>query len=193
MGNSKRLTKLFFLSTLLVLCSVLAAVVYTQTSKTQKQPKDSPRGWEVEKVTEAPEVKSAVKGVEISSVRLLNQGTPTVQILIDVINHRDEDVMAADFICGVGKATSGGLAMDGLQDLDNPRVIIPRHSLKTFEFFLSSFTEGESIFLAAATFSDGKEDGDPRSVSNFKSLRIHTQENFRKEKEKAKAKNGGPQ
>lgn len=188
MGNSKRLTILIFLSTLIVLTSV-AAGVYTQTSKTQKESKNQPRPWQVEKVTTAPEVKSAVKGLEISAVRLVNAGTPTVQIFIDVINHRDEDVMGVDFITGVCKSTSGGLAVDGLYDEDNPRVIIPRHSLKTFEFFLSSFLEGEPIFLAVATFSDGKEEGDPRSVSNFKSLRINGQETMRKEK----ARKGGSQ
>lgn len=191
MGNSKRLTILIFISTLVVLASV-AAGVYTQTTKTQKQSKDQPRGWEVEKVTVAPEVKSAVKDLEISSVRLVNEGTPTVQIFIDVINHRDTDVMGVDFITGVCKSTSGGIAMDGLYDEDNPRVIIPRNSLKTFEFFLSSFQEGEPIFLAVATFSDGKEEGDPRSVSNFKSQRKHNQESWRKEKEE-KARKGGPQ
>jgi hypothetical protein len=191
MGNSKRLTKLILISTFLVLSSILAAVVYTQTSKTQK-PKDVPRAWEVEKVKEAPEVKSAVKGVEISAVRLVNEGTPTVQIFIDVINHRDADVMALDFVCGIGKGTSGGVARDGLYDEDNPRVIIPRHSLQTIDFYLNSFMEGEPIVIAAAIFSDGKEDGDPRSVSNFKSLVKNSQESWRKQKE-AKAKNGGPQ
>jgi len=188
MDTSNKLRKVILISTLLLLSSVLAAGVYTQTSKTQKNKKDEPRAWAVEKVTAAPEVKSAVKGLEISAVRLSNAGTPTVQIVIDVINHRDEDVMAVDFVTGIGKSTSGGLAMDGLYDEDNPRVIIPRHSLKTFEFFLNSFLEGEPIFLAVATFSDGKEEGEPRSVSNFKSLRIDGQEKTRKEK----AKNGGP-
>jgi hypothetical protein len=189
MGNSKRLTKLFFLSALLVLCSVLAAVVYTQTSKTQKQPKDQTRAWQVEKVTAAPEVKSAVKGLEISAVRLMNEGTPTVQILIDVINHRDEDVMFVDFVCGIGKSTSGGVGRDGLYDENNPVVIIPRHSLKTLEFFLNSFMEGEPIVLAVAAFSDGKEEGEPRSLDNYKRGRIIDQEKRRKEK----ARNGGPQ
>ena len=190
MGNSKRLTRLIFLSALLVFTLVLAASVYTKTSQTQKQSKDpSPRAWEVEKVTAAPEVKSAVKDLEISSVRLVNEGTPTVQIFIDVTNHRDTDVMAVDFVCGIGKSTSGGIAMDGLYDEDNPRVIIPHNSLKTFEFFLNSFMEGEPIYLAVATFSDGKEEGEPRSLSNFKSLRIDGQETMRKEK----AKKGGPQ
>lgn len=188
MGNSKRLTILIFISTLVVLTSV-AAGVYTQTSKTQKQSKDSPRAWEVEKVTAAPEVKSAVKGLEISSVRLVNAGTPTVQILIDVINHRDEDVMFVDFVTGICKSTSGGVGRDGLYDEDNPVVIIPRHSLKTIDFFLSSFMEGEPIVLAVAAFSDGKEEGEPRSLDNYKRSRIIDREKRRKEK----AGNGGPQ
>ncbi len=189
MGNSKRLTRLILISTLVVLSSVLAAVVYTQTSKTQKQTKDQIRAWEVEKVKVAPEVKSAVKGLEISSVRLMNEGTPTVQILIDVINHRDEDVMFVDFVCGIGKSSSGGVGRDGLDDEDNPVVIIPRHSLMTLDFYLNSFVEGEPIVLAVAAFSDGKEEGEPRSLDTYKRRRIIERENKRKEK----AKNGGPQ
>jgi hypothetical protein len=188
MGNSKRLTKLIFQSTLVVFSSI-AAGVYTQPSKTQKQPKDQPRSWQVEKVTAAPEVKSVVKGLEISAVRLVNQGTPTVQIVIDVINHRDEDVMFVDFVCGIGKSTSGGVGRDGLYDEDNPVVIIPRQSLKALDFYLNSFIEGEPIVLALAAFSDGKEEGEPRSLDNYKRGRIVDQEKRRKEK----AKNGGPQ
>jgi len=186
MGNSNKLKTLILISTLLAFSLAIAAGVYTQT---QKQPKDLSRPWQVEKVTAAPEVKSAIKGVNIAAVRLLNEGTPTVQIAIDVTNDRDADVMAVDFVCGVGKSASGGITMDGLYDEDNPLVIIPRHSLKTFEFYLNSFMEGEPIILAVATFSDGKEEGDPRSLNVFKRGRSHDQEKRRKEK----ARNGGPQ
>jgi len=187
MGNSNKLKRLILISTLLVFSSAIAAGVYTQTSKTQK-PKDLSRPWQVEKVTAAPEVKSAIKGVNIAAVRLLNEGTPTVQIAIDVTNERNADVMAVDFVSGVGQSASGGITMDGLYDEDNPLVIIPRHSLKTFEFYLNSFMEGEPIILAVATFSDGKEEGDPRSLNVFKKGRSHDQEKRRKEK----ARNGGP-
>ena len=188
MQNSNTLKRLILISTLLVLTSVLAAGVYTQASKFQKKQKDHPRTYEATKVKAAPEVRSAVKGLDISSVTLINEGTPEAAVVIDVINQRDEDVMAVDFIAGVGKSTSSGLAMDGLSEESDALVIIPRHSLKTFTWNLGSILEGETIFLAVAIFSDGKEEGYKRYVDGLKKSRIHYQESRRKEK----TKNGDP-
>ena len=188
MDHSKTLSRLILISTLLVLSSVIAAGVYTQASKFQKKQKDHPRTYEAAKVTAAPEVRSAVKGLDISSVSLINQGTPDAAVVIDVINQRDEDAMAVDFIAGAGKSTSSGLAMDGLSEENDPLVIIPRHSLKTFTWNLGSILDGETILLAVAIFSDGKEEGDKRYLDGLKKSRIHYQESRRKEK----TKNGGP-
>ena len=188
MDNSKILRRLILLITLLILSSVVAAGVYTQASKTQKQ-KNHPRTYEAAKVTVAPEVRSLIKGLDISAVNLIGQGTPEAAVVIDVINQRDEDVMAVDFVAGVGKSTSGGFAMDGLLMEDNPLVIIPRHSLKTFTWNLGSILEGETIILAVAIFSDGKEEGHKHYLNGLKKSRIHYQEKRRKEN----AKKGGPQ
>ncbi len=189
MHTSKTLKRLLLLSSFLVLSAVIAAGVYTQASKSQKKQKDHPRTYEAAKVTEAPEVRSDIKGLDIAGVSLLHQGTPEAAITIDVINNRDEDVMAVDFVAGKGKSTSGGIAMDGLLQEDNPSVIIPRHSLKTFTWNLGSILEGETIFLAVAVFSDGKEEGDKRFLNALKKSRIQYQERRREEK----AKNGGQQ
>ena len=183
MNNSKFLRRLLIASTFFLLLSVIAGV-YTHASKNQKKQKDHLRTYEAAKVTAAPEVKSIIKDLEISSVSLIGQGTAEAAVAIDVINNRDEDVMAVDFIAGRGKSTSGGVAMDGLLREDDPLVIIPRHSLKTFTWHLGSFLEGESIFLAAAIFSDGKEKGDKLFVDGLKKSRIDYQERRRK--------NGGP-
>ncbi len=188
MNNLKTHRSLLLLSVFVLLSSALATGVYTQASKSQKKQKDHPRTYEATKVTAAPEVRSAIKGLDISKVSLINQGTPEAAIDIDVINNRDEDVMAVDFIAGVGKSTSGGFAMDGLLFEDNPLVIIPRHSLRTFTWYLGSILEGETPFLAVAIFSDGKEEGDKESLDRLKKSRVHHQEKWRKEK----AKNGGP-
>ena len=189
MDNSKILRRLILLSTLLVLSSAIAAGVYTRASGIQKKQKDHPRTYEAAKVTAAPEVRSLIKGLKISAVKLIDEGTPEAAIEIDVINQRDEDVMAVDFIAGVGKSTSGGIAMDGLLLEDSPLVIIPRHSLKTFTWNLGSILEGETVILAVAVFSDGKEEGDKQSLDRLKKSRMHYQEKWRKEK----ARNGGPQ
>lgn len=187
MDNSKILRRLILLTTFLVLSSVIVADVYTGASRIQKKQKDHPRTYEAAKVSVAPEVRSAIKGLDISAVRLINEGTPEAAVVIDVVNQRNEDVMAVDFVAGIGKSTSSGLAMDGLLQEDNPLVIIPRRSLKTFTWNLGSILEGETIFLAVAIFSDGKEEGDKHLLDGVKKSRIHYQESRRKEK----AKNGG--
>ena len=182
MNNLKTHRSLLLLSMFVLLSSALAAGVYTQASKSQKKQKDHPRTYEAAKVTAAPEVRSAIKGLDISKVSLINQGTPAAAIDIDVINNRDENVMAVDFVAGVGKSTSGGFAMDGLLFEDNPLVIIPRHSLKTFTWHLGEILEGETIVLAVAIFSDGKEEGDKGSVDRLKKSRMLNRERYRKEK-----------
>ncbi|HEX5875223.1 MAG TPA: hypothetical protein VFY60_11295 [Pyrinomonadaceae bacterium] len=185
--NAKILSRWFLLTTIGVVSSVIAVGIYTRASNHQKTQKEHPRTYEAAKVTAAPEVTSTVKGLEITGVSLINQGTPEAAVAIDVTNKRDEDVMALDFIAG--KTTYSGLAIDGLLQEDNPLVIIPRHSLKTFTWSLGAIMERETISLAAAVFADGKEEGDKRSLNGIKKAR----EKFQQKQREAKAKNGGPQ
>lgn len=185
MKISQSFRRLLLLSSLLVISSAVAIGVYTRVSSQKKQT-DHPRTYNAVEVTAAPEVRSTIKGLDISGVRLINQGKPEASVSIDVTNQRDEDVMALDFVAGKGKSTSSGLAMDGLLEEDHPLVIIPRHSLKTFSWNLGSIMEGETIFLAVAVFSDGKEEGDQHFLNGLKKSRIKYQEDRRNEK----AKNG---
>jgi hypothetical protein len=188
MDTSKTFRRVLLLSSLLVVSSAVAAGVYIQTSKSQKKPKDHSSGYDAATVTEAPEVRSLVKGLDITTVTLIDQGTPQAAIVIDVTNQRDEDVMAVDFESGVGKNTSAGISLDGLA-ADEPLVIIPRHSLKSFTWHLGEILQGETAFLAVAVFSDGKEEGDKQCIDRLKQSRIQYQEKRRAEK----ARNGGQQ
>jgi hypothetical protein len=185
MKDSRTLRKLLLTSTLLILSSVIATGVYTQASKSQKKEPARRPTYDAAKVTTPPEVRSKVKGVEIVGFRLVNQGTPEAVLSIDVTNNRDEAVMALDFVSG--KNDYSGLSVDGLLQEGNPMVVIPPHTLKTFTWFLGEIMEGETVFLAAAVFSDGKEEGDKRSLDGMRIHRQHSQQNQRD----AKAKNGG--
>lgn len=187
MKNSKTLSRWFLLSTTLLLSSVIAVGIYTRASNHQKRQKEHPRTYKAAEVTAAPEVTSAVKGLEISGVTLINQGKPEAAVAIDVTNKRDEDVMALDFIAG--KTTYSGLRIDGLLQEDNPLVIIPRHSLKTFTWSLGAIMERETISLAAVVFADGNEEGDKRSLHGIKKAR----EKFQQKRREAKAKTGDQQ
>ena len=186
MKISKNFVRLLLLSTLLVISSAIAAGVYTRVSSQKKQT-DQPRTYKATEVTAPPEVRCTIKGLHISGVRLINQGKPEATVSIDVTNQRDEDVMALDFVAG--KGTSSGLAIDGLLLENNPIVVIPRHSLKTFTWNLGSIIEGETIYLAVAVFSDGKEEGDTHFLEALKKTRLKDQQKRREEK----AKNGGRQ
>lgn len=189
MKDSRTLRRLLIIGTLIILSTVVAAGVYTRASKSQKkQTRDnSTHTYEPTSVTVAPEVKSSIKGLEIAGVTLINQGTPAASIAIDVINHRDEAVMALDFISCKG-GDRGGILMDGALVEGSPIVIIPPHSLRTFNWGVGEIFEGTTGFLAAAVFSDGKEEGDQNSLIG---IRLGRQQHQRQQEEKVK--NGGPQ
>lgn len=182
--NTKILKRLLLLTTILVLSSALAAGIYIQGSKSQKQ-KDSRRTYEAAKVTNAPQVISKIKGVEIAGVTLINQGTSAAALSIDVTNNRDEAVMALEFLSG--KHDYSGLQIDGFVQDDGAVVIIPAHTLKTFTWGLGEIMEGETVFLAAAIFADGKEEGDKHSLD---SMKVHRRD-FQQKQRDAKPNNGG--
>ena len=177
------------LGVLLCVTSILASVAYSGTvareSKETSQKKNR-KYYKAETVTEAPLVRSKVKGLEITEVRLEDQGTPQAAILIDVTNNRDSAVISLDFISGSERDNSG-VAFDGLLFEDAPGIAIAPHSLNTFRWFLDSIREGEPVFLAAAIFADGKEEGDKISLDGIKIRR----KSFQKKQREEKAKNGG--
>jgi hypothetical protein len=185
MRYSRLLKRLFLVSTLFILSLVIVAGVYTQASKSQKKQTDYRRTYDPAKVTSAPHVISKIKGIDITTVALIDQGTPQAAVSIDVTNNRDAAVMALDFVSG--KNEYSGLRIDGLLLEENPTVIIPPHTLKTFTWSLGEIMEGQTVFLAAAVFADGKEEGDKRSLDGLKVHRRHFQQNQRE----GKAKNGG--
>ena len=170
---------------LLLLSSVIAAGVYSRSSKSQKH-KKNPGTYQAETVTAAPTVISNIEGLQVTGVSLINQGSPEASLVIDVINHRDQGLIALDIVAGRGKTTSGGIGMDGSL-ASPPRELIPPHSLKQFTWHLGGILEGETVELAAAIFSDGKEEGERWALEGIKKSRIKFQEKQRAEK----AKNGG--
>lgn len=186
MNTSKNLRRLLFVFTFIVLSSAIAAGVYTRSSQSQKKARGYGRTYDAAKVSAAPEVVSNIDRLEITGVSLINEGTPEAALTIDVTNKRNEDVMALDFIAGKSGDYSG-LRFDGLLQENNPLVIIPRHSLKTFTWNLGSIMEGEAVSLAVAVFADGKEEGDKRALYAFKKARANFQQSRREEK----LKNGG--
>lgn len=187
MDNSKTIRRLILLSTMLVFSSAIAVRVYTHAPRYQTKQKGHARTYEAAKVTSVPQVISKIKDLEISGVRLINEGKPEAALAIDVTNKRDDAVMALDFVAG--KNQYSGLRIDGLLQEDSVVTIIPPHFLKTFTWSLSEIMEGQTVFLASAVFANGREEGDKRSLDGMKVHRRHFQQNLRDEK----AKQGGQQ
>jgi len=185
MKNTKTLSRLFLLTPVLVFLCVIGAGIYTRAVRSQKPQRDPGHFYQAAKVTAVPQVLSSIKGLQISQVTLINEGTPAAAVTIEVTNHRNEAVMALDFISG--RNDYSGLRFDGFLEEDNTVVIIPPHALKTFTWGLSEIKEGQPISLAAAIFTDGKEEGDKRFLNGIKVHRLHFQKNQRE----AKARNGG--
>lgn len=165
--------------------SLLGFAVLSKTLR-QKPRKENHPTYDAATVTVAPEVVSKIKGLEISGVTLINQGRPDAALAIDVTNNRDEAVMVLDFVAG-GDQLASGLGIDGLLEEGQAQIIIPPHTLKTFTWFVSEIIEGHTVFLAAAVFSDGKEEGDKRSLDGLRIQRQH----FQQRQRDAKTKNGG--
>ena len=169
--------------TILAIASAIAAGVFTNTQDSQNKPKPV-RTYKPERIVTAPKVVSKIKDLEIAGVSLVNQGTKEAALSIDVINNRDHVVMVLDF--SSGKSDYSALSFDGLLEEGHSVVIIPPHTLKTFTWFVGEIIENETVFLAAAIFADGKEEGDKRSLDGIK---VHRR-NFQQKQRDAKAKNG---
>ena len=164
--------------------SLIGAVVYSRNIKQEP----SPKFHQPATVRDVPIVVSKIKDLQITGVSLLNQGAAAAAVAIDVTNNRDSAVMSLDFIWR-HKGDSGGIAMDGLSEEGNPRVVIPPHTLQTFTWSLGEIPKGETLFLAAAIFADGKEEGDQRSLQGIRKRRSQ----YQLEKRAAQTKQGGQQ
>lgn len=178
------------LGVLLCVSSVLAAVEYSGTvagvSKETTQQQKYRKTYIPETVTEAPLVRSKVKDLEIVVVRLENQGTPNASIAIDIVNNSDSAVVSLEFVSGNEKE-SYGKGFDALLFEEAIQIGFPPHSLYTFDWSLGAIMQGETVFLAAAIFADGREEGDKRLVEGIKNHRKRFQQRLRE----GKAKNGG--
>jgi hypothetical protein len=74
--------------------------------------------------------------------------------------------MAVEVSCG-----EGSIATDGLEDDENPTVIIEPHSTLSAEMN-DELTPGHPIVITAAVFDDGKEEGEKSSLELMHRIRL---------------------
>lgn len=161
-NKARRRRLIFFAAAIVLTASVVSLGVFSKRRQEPKQ-KKGPTALKAERVTTLPAVFSRVKNLQVAGATLLNQGTPNAAVAIDIINNSDQPVISLEITTGDDNDWSS-LGIDGLEDPDKPQVAIPPHSLKTFKWYLGEVLEGYPIVITGASFADGTEDGDARTL-----------------------------
>jgi hypothetical protein len=176
--NSKR--KLFIgligILAVALLISVVAFSAKRQRLMAPQQPKPPTKQWLNQ--SSLPTVRSKVKDLEIINQRIVRADTELPGVAFEILNKSDRPVMAIQIICG-----KGGISQDGLEDEAHPNVIIEPHGTLTAEMN-GELTPGFPIVLQAATFQDGKEEGDAVSLDFLQRLRTRERARHKAEREK---------
>jgi hypothetical protein len=182
-GPQRRLA--FFALTLLISLSV-GVVVLSKKKQEPKIQKHAATTFKAELANSLPQVSSRVKGLEIAGVSIINQGTSKAALAINIVNKSDDPVVSLEITSGDANDFSN-LGLDGLGDPLHPQVQIEPHTLKTIEWRLAEILEGYPVVISAATFGNGKEEGDSRDIEMMRHDRVRSQT-----KREAASKKEGP-
>ncbi|HKS26311.1 MAG TPA: hypothetical protein VJS44_00765 [Pyrinomonadaceae bacterium] len=137
-----------------------------------------------------PKLISKVKKLEIVNATIQREGEPNAAVTIEVKNNSDLAVTYFALTNGTVATNEYGVASNGLEDPDNPRVVIAPHSTATINILLSNLDGRYPIFLSAAVFADNSEDGDESVLKHMRAVRARDKAKRDEEKEKAKQKGG---
>src|ERR1043166_10026637 len=127
---------------LFVAVCVVGGVVLSakrQGPKKQLQTKH-PKDW----LASVPPVLSKVKNLEIVNPRVIGARTDMAGVAFEIVNKSQLPVMAIRLTCG------GGLTRDGLDDEDNPAVVIEPYGVLHAEMH-DELTPNAPIVISAAT------------------------------------------
>jgi hypothetical protein len=157
--NSKR--KWFFL---VAAAMVMTALVLSGFSARRQQPKQQhAEDW----LSSLPPVQSKVKDLEIINLRIVGRAGEAQGVAFEIRNNSNRGVMAVDITSG-----ESGVSKDGLEDEENPVVIIEPHGTLTAEM-TDELTRDAPIVISAATFADGTEEGSNSSLQSIHRARLH--------------------
>ena len=159
--NAKR--KWFFLLVVVILVTitVISGGVFSakkQEPKTRQHPKE----W----LRTAPPVLSEIKDLEIINQRIIRPNTDAPGVAFEIRNNSSRGVMAVEISCG-----QGAIATDGLEDDENPKVIIEPYGTLSAEMN-DELTPGEPMVITAAVFEDGTEEGQQSSLDLMHKIRL---------------------
>lgn len=164
--------------------SVLAIGVYSKMRPGIPGQKIGPSVYDAQKIKQEqiPQITSKVKDLQIVGVSISDEGTDLAALQIGILNNSDKAVIAYEFSATDGQyfANRGRY---GSADADNPTTLIAPHSYATFDWNLHSIFAGMPIYLSAARFADGSEDGDAQTIKMMRKEFERTREAKAKEKE----------
>jgi hypothetical protein len=118
-----------------------------------------------------PKLVSKVKKLEMAGATIKGEGGPSPTVTIEVKNNSDLAVTYFALTNGSLAADEYGVASNGLNDPDNPRVVIEPHGTSTIDMLLSNLDGRYPIILSAAVFADNSEDGDESVLKQMRAVR----------------------
>lgn len=157
--NRSKRRALFVTSGILITVSIVSVVVL---SARRQHPKTKQREW----LTSVPQLASKVKNLEIINPRIVRQDTDAPGVAFEILNNSNRAVMAIEVSCG-----RGSIAKDGLEDDENPTVIIEPYGTLSAEMS-GELDPGKPIVITAAIFDDKKEEGEKSSLDLMHKVRL---------------------
>ena len=171
----KRKWAVFATAILVAVCIIGGVVISAKRQQPKKQ--IHPKDW----LVSVPRTSSKIKDLEIINVRIIRPGSEEPGVAFEVQNKSDRAVMAVSITCGGPSITK-----DGLDDEDNPKVVIEPHGVLSAEMS-DELNPDAPIEVSAATFSDGTEEGSDSSLRLMHAMRAHERERRKNQKEEGSA------
>jgi hypothetical protein len=116
-----------------------------------------------------PQSGTKVKNLEIINLKVVRQDTEIPGVVFEVWNRSNRAVMALEISCG-----NGSIAKDGLEDEENPTVVIEPYGTLPVEMS-GELDPGNPIVVTAAIFNDNKEEGQKSSLELMHKIRARQQ------------------
>jgi len=157
MSKRKLLPRLLIAVFAITIGAILGFAGFTKPRQTQRK-----------LVTAVPRTYSKVNSIQVLSARVINEGTPSAGVAVEVYNTSEKAVMAIDLVCGEGAVTKNGLT-----DEENPIVVIPPFGSTTIEMSFSEMSPEAPLVVSAVTYGDGSEEGDEKSLRAMHKAREH--------------------
>jgi len=149
-----------------ILIAFLVVTVAVLSARWQTPKNRELKEW----LSSVPQSGTKVKDLEIINLRVVRQDTAMPGVAFEVWNRSKRAVMAIEISCG-----KGSMAKDGLEDEQNPTVVIEPYGTLPVEM-TGELDPGHPIVITAAIFNDNKEEGQKSSLELMHKIRARQRE-----------------